>query len=62
MKPLLGTLANSGAEITYLEKEGFLPIKLQGNYLVGGKIDLLAEQSSQYFSALLLSGNLFKSQ
>lgn len=61
MKPLLEVLEKLGAKITYSEKEGFLPITLLGKRLSGGEIDMVGgEQSSQFLSALLLSGNLFE--
>jgi len=60
MKPLLDVLIGFGVKITYLEKDGHLPVKLIGSKLSGGSIELPAEQSSQFLSALLLSGNLFE--
>lgn len=60
MKPLFDLLIKLGAKIEYLEKEGFLPIRLYGSDLSGGSIELDFGKSSQYLSALLLSGSLFK--
>ncbi|MDP2388052.1 MAG: 3-phosphoshikimate 1-carboxyvinyltransferase [Bacteroidota bacterium] len=51
---LVNCLRKSGAEITYLEKEGFPPIKIKGKKLSGGKIEMNGSISSQYISALLM--------
>lgn len=66
MKPLFDAVTALGAEITYLGKEGFLPIKIKG---IGGKLELLRTEgcgnamleveldisrSTQFLSALML--------
>lgn len=54
MKPLIDALIQMGADITCLEKEGFLPIKITGKKLVGGTIKLPFDVSSQFVSALAM--------
>ena len=54
IKELVEPLRSLGAEIQYLEKKGFPPIKINGKQLNGGKVEVNAEISSQYVSALLL--------
>jgi 3-phosphoshikimate 1-carboxyvinyltransferase len=60
MKPLFETLVSLGAKVTYLGAEGFLPVKLCGAKLEGGEISLETHQSSQFLSALLMTGVLHK--
>ncbi len=52
--PLVKVLRALGAEVTYLEKEGFPPLKLKGRKLKGGEIYLAGNISSQFASALLM--------
>jgi len=54
IKELVIPLRELGADITYLEKEGFPPLKIKGKQLSGGKVSVKANISSQYISALLL--------
>jgi len=58
MKPLMDTLIRLGCTVDYMEHEGFLPFKIYGNHLSGGKIALDSGQSSQFTSALLMTGCL----
>jgi len=51
---LVEALKELGAEIDYLEKEGFPPLKIQGRKLKGGSISLDGSVSSQYISALMM--------
>lgn len=51
---LVDALNQLGAEINYIEKEGFPPIKIVGKKLTQSKVSLPANVSSQYISALLL--------
>jgi 3-phosphoshikimate 1-carboxyvinyltransferase len=51
---LVDALNQLGAEITYIEKEGFPPIKIVGKKLIKSKVSLPANVSSQFVSALLL--------
>ncbi len=52
--PLVDTLLDLGAEIEYLEKEGFPPLKINGKKLEGGEVFLTGNISSQFTSALLM--------
>jgi len=54
IKILVDALNNLGADISYLESEGFPPLKISGRNLVKNKVTLQANVSSQYISALLL--------
>lgn len=53
---LVDALRSLGAKIDYLEKEGFPPLKIEGGQLHGGEVQLPANLSSQYATALLLVG------
>ena len=54
IKILVDALIDLGANIDYVEKNGFPPLNIEGSRLKGGKISLKANVSSQYISALLL--------
>jgi len=54
VKILVEALKNLGADIQYVENEGFPPIKINGKKLTKNKVTLKANVSSQYISALLL--------
>jgi 3-phosphoshikimate 1-carboxyvinyltransferase len=54
IKILVDALIQLGANIEYLENDGFPPIKIKGQKLTASKISLQANVSSQYISALLL--------
>lgn len=54
IKILVEALKQLGAEIEYLEQEGFPSLKIKGKSLIQDKISLPANVSSQYISALLL--------
>lgn len=51
---LVEALKQLGADIRYVENEGFPPIKIKGKKLTNNKVSLQANVSSQYISALLL--------
>ncbi|MEK7544770.1 MAG: shikimate kinase [Patescibacteria group bacterium] len=51
---LVDALRAWGAHITYLKKNGFLPLEIEGGQLTGGKIQTNANMSSQYLSSLLM--------
>ncbi|GHT74593.1 3-phosphoshikimate 1-carboxyvinyltransferase [Bacteroidia bacterium] len=51
---LVNVLRALGADIDYLEKDGFPPLHIRGKKLRGGKISLDGSVSSQYLSALLM--------
>jgi len=52
---LVDALNSLGADITYLEKEGFPPLKIRGKKLKGGAISIDGGISSQYLSALMMA-------
>ncbi|MGV6845899.1 MAG: 3-phosphoshikimate 1-carboxyvinyltransferase [Lutibacter sp.] len=54
IKILVDALRNLGANIQYLEKEGFPPLKIEGKAISKNEINLAGNVSSQYISALLL--------
>ena len=54
IKILVEALRKIGADIEYLENEGYLPLKIKGKELQGGEIELSGGVSSQYISALLM--------
>lgn len=51
---LVNALRELGAEIRYLEEEGYPPLAIQGKVLKGGKLTMDGSVSSQFISALLL--------
>jgi len=54
IRVLVEALTALGAEINYLEKEGFPPLNIRGKALRGGRIDIDGSISSQYLSALMM--------
>lgn len=52
--PLVNALRSLGAEIEYLNNEGFPPLKITGKSLQKKEVTINAEISSQYISALML--------
>ena len=52
---LVDTLRILGADISYLEQEGFPPLLIKGQRLHGGSIEIPGNISSQFISALLLT-------
>lgn len=54
IKLLVDALNIIGGKIEYLEKEGFPPLKIHGNDLIGGIVHLNGGVSSQYISALMM--------
>lgn len=51
---LVDALRELGAKITYLEKEGYPPLRIEGKTLKGGELEIVGNISSQFISALLL--------
>jgi 3-phosphoshikimate 1-carboxyvinyltransferase len=51
---LVDALNSLGATISYLEKEGYPPLRIEGKKLKGGSIEIDGGISSQYLSALLM--------
>ncbi|MBJ6366572.1 3-phosphoshikimate 1-carboxyvinyltransferase [Snuella sedimenti] len=54
IKILVEALQHLGADIQYVENDGFPPIKIKGKKLSKHEVSLKANVSSQYISALLL--------
>jgi 3-phosphoshikimate 1-carboxyvinyltransferase len=54
IKILVDALNELGADISYVENEGFPPLRIKGKKLTENKVSLEANVSSQYISALLL--------
>lgn len=54
--PLVEALRMLGADITYLENEGYPPLKIKGKTLMKSEVTISASISSQFISALLLIG------
>ena len=54
IKILVDALKTLGADIAYLENDGFPPLQITGKTLIASKVALEANVSSQYISALLL--------
>ncbi|MDR2626539.1 MAG: 3-phosphoshikimate 1-carboxyvinyltransferase [Dysgonamonadaceae bacterium] len=51
---LVDALRQIGADVEYLEKEGYPPLRIRGKKLSGGNISLDGGISSQYISALMM--------
>ncbi|MBQ19552.1 MAG: 3-phosphoshikimate 1-carboxyvinyltransferase [Flavobacteriales bacterium] len=62
IKILVEALKSLGADIQYLNNEGFPPLQIKGKKLNGGAINLDGSVSSQYISALLLIAPLLKTE
>jgi 3-phosphoshikimate 1-carboxyvinyltransferase len=54
VKVLVEALRSLGADIVYMENEGYPPLKIKGKKLIKNKVSLPANISSQYISSLLL--------
>lgn len=57
---LVNALRELGAEIEYVENEGYPPLKITGKELTKDKISLSGNVSSQYISALLMIAPVLK--
>jgi len=53
---LVNALKDLGADINYLEKDGFPPLQIKGKRLQKSSVSVQANISSQYISALMLIG------
>jgi 3-phosphoshikimate 1-carboxyvinyltransferase len=56
IKPLVDALRELGAEINYLENEGFPPLEIQGKKIEKKFVKIPANISSQFITSLLLIG------
>jgi len=54
IKILVDALRHLGADIEYVEKEGYPPLRIQGKELEGAEVEIDGSVSSQYITALLL--------
>jgi 3-phosphoshikimate 1-carboxyvinyltransferase len=57
---LVDALRRLGAEIQYVDEEGYPPLRITGSSLTGGQLSLPGDVSSQYISALLMIGPVLK--
>jgi 3-phosphoshikimate 1-carboxyvinyltransferase len=53
---LVDALRRLGADIEYMDEEGFTPLRIKGRQLEGGQLEVPGNVSSQFISALLLIG------
>lgn len=60
IKILVDALRDLGADIEYGEREGYPPLRVRGKKLTKSKVELPANMSSQYISALLLIAPSFE--
>ncbi|MDP6908695.1 MAG: 3-phosphoshikimate 1-carboxyvinyltransferase [Flavobacteriales bacterium] len=58
---LVDALRILGAEVEYLESEGFPPLRITGKRLKGGQVEVSASVSSQFISALMMIGPMMES-
>lgn len=56
IKPLVDALKSIGADISYLEKEGFPPLEIIGKNLEKNSVKIAANVSSQFLTSLILIG------
>jgi 3-phosphoshikimate 1-carboxyvinyltransferase len=57
---LVDALREAGANITYIESEGYPPLKIEANGLKGGDVEIEGAISSQFLTALLLASPMAK--
>jgi 3-phosphoshikimate 1-carboxyvinyltransferase len=57
LSPLLAALREQGAGIECDDREGYLPVRIQGEKLCGGRVVVDAGASSQYASALMMAAS-----
>ncbi len=60
IRVLVDALRKLGAQIEYTEEEGFPPLRITGDSLDGGMLEIPGDVSSQYISALLMIGPAMK--
>ena len=60
IKVLVEALRRLGANISYEGEEGFPPLRIKGQTLEGGELDVPGNISSQFISALLMIGPVLK--
>ncbi len=57
--PLVKSLRELGADIQFVEKEGYLPLQIIGKAILGGKVQIEMYQSSQFASSMLLAAPMW---
>jgi 3-phosphoshikimate 1-carboxyvinyltransferase len=55
---LIDAVRQLGADVTYLKKEGYPPLKIRGKKLTGGVAEIDGSVSSQFISAFLMAAPL----
>ena len=60
IRVLVDALRSLGADIEYVEEEGYPPLRITGRKLTGGTLEIPGNVSSQYISALLMIGPVLK--
>ena len=60
IKPLVEAFRELGADIEYLENEGFPPLKIKGKKLEKNFVEIPADISSQFITSLILVGGKLK--
>lgn len=58
--PLVQALRDLGAEVEYLEKEGFPPLKITGKEILANEVKIPADISSQFITSLILVAGKLK--
>ena len=56
---LVKSLHHVGADISYIDKEGFPPLRIKGKQLPGGTVSMPGNVSSQFISAMLMVAPAF---
>ena len=59
---LVDALRQAGATITYVENEGYPPLKIEAEGLLGGEVEIDGAISSQFLTALLMASPLAKEE
>ena len=54
IRELVTVLQKMGAKIDYLKEEGFPPLKIIGDELEGGEVEIVGDVSSQFITSILL--------
>lgn len=57
---LVEALRKTGANISYVEKEGFPPVTIHSQIPIGGEVSIDGSESSQFISSLLMIAPLLK--
>lgn len=60
IEPLIQALQKLGGKITYLEKEGSIPVSIEGGSIDGDYVEMEQATSSQFISALMMIAPFLK--